>query len=73
MPRLKITVSDAEHAQLTTAAATVGLSQSDFVRQCIAEHTGWQWPVLYRKPEDELKPQSVRARRMRAKKRGRAK
>ena len=70
MPRLKITVSTDEHAQLTAAAATVGLSQSDFVRQCIAEHTGWQWPVLYRKSEGELKPQSVRARRMREKKRG---
>lgn len=67
--RKHYTLSQQEAAQLA-AAIPPGLSESDYVRQLIAAANGWKWPVLYRKPADKIKPESVKRRERRRKQKG---
>jgi hypothetical protein len=66
----KMTLStQGESDELEALALKFGYSHSDLLRHAVTIAFKTQWPVpLWRRAEEELKPQSVRARKYRARK-----
>jgi hypothetical protein len=66
----KMTLADqTESEQLSALAEHHGFSHSDLLRYALKKAFKLKWSVpLWRKAEEDLKPQSIRARRHRARK-----
>lgn len=61
--------SQTESDQLEALADRHGFSQSDLLRHAVNKAFGLNWQApLWRRAEEDLKPQSIRARQYRARK-----